>query len=64
MQEDIDIFPDPEKMQTLERMNNPDLVDMEQTWPTPEELLAAENRFFFCFLIFSFKSCYRSIWFF
>ncbi|RKP25100.1 hypothetical protein SYNPS1DRAFT_33053 [Syncephalis pseudoplumigaleata] len=36
--------PDPEKRESLQSENDPDLLANEQTWPTEEELQAAEER--------------------
>eukprot|EP01129_Flabellula_baltica_P006023 TRINITY_DN221_c0_g1_i1.p1 TRINITY_DN221_c0_g1~~TRINITY_DN221_c0_g1_i1.p1 ORF type:complete len:744 (+),score=202.91 TRINITY_DN221_c0_g1_i1:52-2283(+) len=44
MGEDIVFNPDPSKIQTLARENIPDFDEMDQTWPTPEELAASETK--------------------
>ncbi|KAI8049241.1 hypothetical protein BDF22DRAFT_700154 [Syncephalis plumigaleata] len=36
--------PNPEKQESLQSENDPDLMSNEQTWPTEEELQAAEDR--------------------
>ncbi|KAJ3379811.1 hypothetical protein HDU92_006442 [Lobulomyces angularis] len=44
LEEKILAVPDKEKQESLLRENEPDEMDGEQTWPTEEELLEAEER--------------------